>query len=324
MVVATVSVVVPTRDRRVLIERTLWALAAQRGAPPFDVVVVDDASTDGTSEVLAALVERMPFKLTVVHQRAHSGPGAARNRGWQTAGGEHICFTDDDCQPTADWLARLTAALDAGADIAQGSTVPAPADRDRWGPFSHTVEVTAESGFYETCNIAYRRPWLEALGGFDPGYGYYCEDTDLAWRALEGGAQTRFVPQAVVHHAVGPSVFGDHLRSLRRRPGLVRLVRHHPGTRSILAGRWYQRPTHPPALVTGATLAAALLRPGSAVRWVAAGGSLLWYARRCVRTWKSPPRTRQWLTVVPMALAADLAEIAVLGRASVRERTLVL
>jgi len=320
---AAVSVVVPTRNRSRLLERMMWALAAQEPTSPFDVVVVDDASTDGTPDLLAALASRLPFPLTVVRNGTRLGPGPARNAGWRAAEGQQICFTDDDCQPTPAWVSRLTAALD-DADIAQGVTLPNPAERDRWGPFSHTVEITTESGFYETCNIAYRRSWLEALGGFDSTYGYYCEDTDLAWRARARGARTRFVSDAVVHHHISPSDLGAHLRSLARRPGLVQLVRRHPATRSILAGRWYQHRTHPPALLVGATLTAAALHPRSGTRWAAAGASLVWYARRCVCSRKSPPRARQWLATLPLALVADWAEIAVLAVASARERTLVL
>ncbi len=320
---SSVSVVVPTRNRAELLARTLRALAGQEGTPPMEVVVVDDGSTDGTRAVLSELGSRLPFPLTVVRHAAGRGPGPARNSGWRAAGGTLVCFTDDDCEPTPTWVARLSAAL-ADADLAQGVTVPNPAERDRWGPFSHTVEVLAPTGFYETCNIGYRRHWLEDLGGFDESYGYYCEDTDLALRAISAGARARFVEDAVVHHAVGPSRLRSHLRALPRRAGLARLVRVHPEARALLARRWFHRPTHPPAIATAAALVVTALRPHSAPRWALLAASAGWYGRTCVATWKAPARARWWPAVVPRALVADLAEVAVLARASLEERTLVL
>ena len=316
-----VSVVIPTRNRSTLLARTLDALDGQRDAPPFEIIVVDDGSTDGTPQMLAG---RHQANLVVLHQPASRGPAAARNRGWQASSAPYICFTDDDCLPQPEWLARLSKEF-GRADIVQGRTVPDPSLNESWGPFSHTVEVTSEAGFYETCNMAYRRTTLELSGGFDEDFLFpYGEDTELAWRVKGLGARTAFVPEAVVYHDVGPSDFLDYLRLLRRRAALVHLVRLHPEARSLFPARWYHKRTHPAAAAAGVAVTALMLRPASRLRWVVATGALAAYARVCVQTRRAPRRTRQWITVIPLALVADLAEVAILARASVAERTVFL
>jgi GT2 family glycosyltransferase len=307
-----------------MLRRTLEALGRQEGAPPFEVIVVDDASTDETPAMLRSLLGDSPFPLIVLRQESNGGPAAARNRGWRSARGAVVCFTDDDCLPQSRWLATLVAGM-GGADLAQGRTLPNPDQRDRWGPFSHTVEVLTEAGFYETCNMAYERSWLDVTGGFDEDFRFpYGEDTDLAWRAKEKGAAIAFVPEAIVYHEIGDSDFLRHLRLLRRRAALVHLLRLHPAARSLFPGRWYHKQTHPPALATAAALVVLARRPRSLPRWLAAvtcGGT---YARTCLRTWRGPKRGRYWVAVIPLALVSDLTEMFILGRASVRERTFFL
>ena len=97
---------------------------------------------------------------------SQSGPAAARNAGWHAALGQLVAFTDDDCVPQPEWLATLAAALQV-ADIAQGCTLPDPAQEHLLGPFARTMDVRSETGYYQTCNVGYRRSVLEAVGGFD-------------------------------------------------------------------------------------------------------------------------------------------------------------
>jgi glycosyltransferase involved in cell wall biosynthesis len=323
-VTPSVSVVIPTRDRAGLLSAALDALSTQEGAPQFEVVVVDDASSDETATLVRRRATSTPFPLVLLRQQQCHGPAAARNRGWRATEGDVVCFTDDDCVPQPSWLATLTAGL-GDADLAQGCTAPNPDQRWRWGPFSHTVEVKTEAGLYETCNMAYRRSILEATGGFDESFVFpYGEDAELAWRAKAAGARSVFVPEAVVHHEIGDSDFVGYLRSLRRRAALVRLVRLHPEVRSVFPRSWYHKSTHPAAVICLVATARALRRPRSARRWVCGGCALAVYARVCLRTWKAPNRARYWGIVVPLALSADLVEVAILAAASARERTLFL
>lgn len=317
-----VAVVVATHGRAHLLPRLVTALAAQRGAPAYEIVVVDDASPDDTWLVLESLGASSAVPLRVLRLPRNRGPATARNLGWRSTRAGRIAFTDDDCVPGSDWLAGLIRALD-DADLAQGRTLPDPTQPG--GPFSRTLRVEQEDGFYQTCNVAYRREILATAGGFDEEFRHPAgEDTELAWRAIEAGARTTFVPDALVHHDVRPSSVRAALRDTPRWGSVVLAVRKHPALRDRVHSRWFWRASHPPALAATAglvTLAAA--RSG---RTRAAGVALLLpYARFRLSTDPLPetgPRRR--LALLPAALLVDAAEVGVCALASVRQRRLLL
>jgi GT2 family glycosyltransferase len=234
-----------------------------------------------------------------------------------------IVFTDDDCVPQPGWLAALLAGIERGADIVQGRTEPDPARIAEHGPFGRTMKVPHEEGYYETCNVAYRRDLLERLGGFDESFRV-AEDVDLAWRGIEAGARTGFVSDALVHHAVFPSDWWAAARTIDRSASFQRALRLHPGARRHLGKRVFHRPAHAASLAAAAAGVAVLARPRSGRRWIVAllvGGRYAWVVRQ-VR--HRPPRRSDWLKVVPAAFVLDLYETAVYTRASIRERSLLL
>lgn len=318
-----VSVVVATYNRAHLLRRLIDALERQGDGVAFETIVVDDASTDATRRTLDQLATTSPFPLVALHRVTNGGAAAARNAGWRVARGDLILFTDDDCAPQPGWVAALARAAEA-ADIVQGATVPDPAQVGNLGPFSHTIEVTREAGEYETCNMAYRRDVLEALGGFGEEFRHpYGEDTDLAWRAKAAGFRSAFAPDAVVHHDVRPSAFGPYLRDRRRREGMVLTLHNHPELRRRLWAGAFLHQSHAATIATVAAGVAAVLRPTPA-KLAAAAGSAAWYAWNCRKTRPRPQRKREWLAVVPAAFVADLYEVAVVARAAARYRTPVI
>src|SRR3954449_7041666 len=110
-----VSVVVATRNRAVMLEGLLHSLDRQSlDSSRFEVIVIDDGSTDRTPELLHAMTKRAGYSLRVL-QGTGNGPAAARNRGWPEASAPLVAFTDDDCVATPDWLTELVeAARDGG------------------------------------------------------------------------------------------------------------------------------------------------------------------------------------------------------------------
>ena len=311
----SVAVVVATHDRGHLLPRLAAALSAQDLDGPFEVVIVDDGSGDDTGAVLASM-----RGITVRRHDRARGPAAARNTGWRATSAEIVAFTDDDCVPEPGWLRGLVDAVAGGADVAQGRTIPDPDQAHLLGPFSRTLSVEREDGYYQTCNIAYRRSLLECLGGFDERFRHPTgEDTDLAWRARDAGARTAFVAGAVVRHDVRPSSFLTHLRDTRRWEGVVLCTRLHPGLRELFHSRWFWKGSHPSALVAAAGIAVAVGRRRPAVLALT-----LPYMRH--RTSVSPLRggPRRRAAAIPAALVADVAEVAVLAGASVRYRSLLL
>jgi GT2 family glycosyltransferase len=323
-----VSVVVPTHNRAGRLARLVDALGRQAGGVPMELVVVDDASTDGTWAELERLARGAPFPVRPLRLDRNAGPATARNAGWRAARGAYVAFTDDDCVPQPGWLAALVEAF-ADADVVQGVTFPDPVQAAGRGPFSYTLNVVRESGWYETCNLALRREWLEKLGGFDEGYRHPAgEDTDLGWRAREAGARRVFAPRATVLHDVHPSGLRDRLRGLHRWEGVVRAVRDHPDLRQHLYRRWFWKWSHPPAIVAGAGLAAAAaIVARTPSRWPA--GALVAAAGCAPYGWfrlfvSHLPGGLSSLPAIPAGLVLDLGEVVVMARASARYRTLVL
>ncbi|MHB8670255.1 MAG: glycosyltransferase family 2 protein [Acidimicrobiales bacterium] len=327
------SVVVATHGRAPLLPRLVEALDAQGTTSPFEVVIVDDGSTDSTARVLAELGSRRPASapaMRVIRLGRRGGPATARNVGWRAAGGDVVAFTDDDCVPAPGWVEALTGALGSGAGLAQGATLPDPAQDAVRGPFSRTMEVTSETGYYQTCNVAYRRDWLERLGGFDERFRYPAgEDTDLAWRARGAGARSLFVRDAVVHHDVRPSSLWIQLRDTPRWDGVVLCAREHPELRTLFHRPWCWKASHPPAALAMTGLAAAALgrgrgRSSRASRVLLATALVFPYVRYRVRTEPLAGGRRRRLLAIPGALLVDLAEVGVMARSSLRHRSLLL
>jgi glycosyltransferase involved in cell wall biosynthesis len=318
----SVSVVVATHNRCARLPRLVEALEKQVGVDAFEVVVVDDASSDDTWRTLEQLARTSSVPLRPLRLTTNSGPATARNRGWRAGRAPLVVFTDDDCVPAEEWVAGLARGLGA-ADVVQGRTAPNPAHGAHYGPFCRTLDVASESGFYQTCNIGYRRTVLEALDGFDERFRHPAgEDTDLAWRARAAGYRTAFEPEALVWHDVRPSRFVTQLRDTWRWEGVVLSVHVHPQLRGHLHRTWFWKSTHPAALAAGVAVVV-LVGPRRPL-WlrVAAVGVLERYRRfRMPLLWGS---RRQRVLAMPLVLIADLAEVAVMLAASARYRTLVI
>jgi GT2 family glycosyltransferase len=209
-----VSVVVPTYSRQARLQRLIEALDHQDLDDPFEVIVVDDASTDDTADVLARLASARPH-LRWERQPVNGGPARARNTGWRLARAPLVAFTDDDCVPSPGWLRALLARA-ATADIVQGAVEPDPAQLRGAGPFSRTLRADG-AVFFQTANVLYRRTVLEELDGFDERFPKAAgEDTELAYRAMAVGRRATFAPDALVHHDVSPSDLRAHVRDIGR------------------------------------------------------------------------------------------------------------
>jgi len=215
------SVVIPTYNRMDVLPEVLAALEAQREAPPFEIVVVDDGSTDGTAAFLAAY--RSPLPLTVLRQD-NRGPAAARNRGVASAGGERVAFLGDDTVPSPGWLAahhRAYRARDGtGALAVIGYTGWHP--RLRLTPFLRYInEYGLQFGyaliedpenvpfnFFYTSNVSVDRQLLLAEP-FDLRFPYAAwEDIELSYRLQKRGLRLVYEPRATVAH--------DHPTDLQR------------------------------------------------------------------------------------------------------------
>jgi hypothetical protein len=314
---------VATHQRAALLPRLIGALERQVEAPPFEVVLVDDGSTDATWATIERLAADSPLSVRGVRMPGQSGPAAARNAGWRAVRSPLVAFTDDDCVPQPGWLALLAAAL-ADVDIVQGCTLPDPAQQHMLGPFARTMDVRSETGYYQTCNVGYRRSALEAVGGFDDDLRQAGEDIELATRAIAAGASSTFCEHAVVYHDVRPSSLRAHLRGTRRWGGIVLAVRKQPALRQRLQHGIIWKQSHLPAVAAAAGVVTMLTAKTASGR-VAGVAALAPYVRHRLVVQPLPhtdPAER--VALLPKALVADLAEVGVLAVASARYRCVVL
>ncbi|NQT88311.1 glycosyltransferase family 2 protein [bacterium] len=198
------SVILCTHNRSAMLARALAALRDQSLPPDaFEIVVVDDASTDDTPQVLAAAAEQMPDLVCLAHDE-NRGPAPSRNTGAARARTDKLLFTDDDCIPDRCWAERLATALDHHPAVIGAIGSP----RDNYMKLCHNVaefyplmpgEPPGVKESIAGANMAYRRSFLDSLGGFD-GSRRCAADMEFSLRARLRGHQFRFVPDAVVVH----------------------------------------------------------------------------------------------------------------------------
>ncbi|HWP35349.1 MAG TPA: glycosyltransferase, partial [Thermodesulfobacteriota bacterium] len=218
------SVVICTRDRAALLAETLASLRALADpGVPYEVVVVDNGSTDGTRAVVEAHAAASRVPVRYVYE-PRGGLSAARNAGVAAARGEAIAFTDDDVVVDPGWLAAFARALATHpVDFLGGRVVPRwgaprppwlPAGRTRgeiWGALALLDYGDRERPLAKPlgANMAFRAAALRAAGGFREDLGRDAaslkgqEVPELLQRlAAAGGRGGWYVPDAVVHHWV--------------------------------------------------------------------------------------------------------------------------
>jgi glycosyltransferase involved in cell wall biosynthesis len=169
--------------------------------PDYEVIVVDDGSTDST----AAIAGRFPVRLISTENR---GLSAARNVGLSSATGAIIAYIDGDAYPEPEWLKRLAMVFLKTDYIGVGGpNIPPPSDppvaqcvaRAPGGPI-HVLISDTEAEHIPGCNMAFRRAALLEICGFDAQFRVAGDDVDICWRLQERGWKLGFSPTAVVFH----------------------------------------------------------------------------------------------------------------------------
>lgn len=171
--------------------------------PDYEVILVDDGSTDATHEIA-----RAQPKVRYLRHSSNLGLGAARNTGIEAATGEIVAFTDADCRADEDWLYHLVNVLVPGEFAgAGGPNIPPPEDSplatvvmaSPGGP-AHVLLTDREAEHVPGCNMAFYKHALLAVGGFDPVFRQAGDDVDLCWRLRQAGYKIGFSPAAFVWH----------------------------------------------------------------------------------------------------------------------------
>ena len=222
-----VSVVIPNWNGAAVLPGCLDALAAQTFAP-FEVVVVDNGSTDGSADRLDAWSPPAEVSSRTVRLPENVGFAAAVNRGVEASRGAFVAFLNSDAEPEPDWLAVLVDRFDARPEVGfcasklvthadpsvldtagHGfTTAGAGYARLRWAP--DDARAAEEREVFGACAAAsiYRREALDRVGPLDEAFFCYYEDLDLDLRLQLAGVRCLYVPAAVVRHRVSATSGG--------------------------------------------------------------------------------------------------------------------
>ena len=238
-----VSVVISCKNRQAMLWDCFLGLGEQSlPRDRFEVVLMDNVSRDDLAAVAERARRELGLAVVFTRMAEDHGPAPARNRGVEIARAPVIAFTDSDCRPEPDWLARgILPFADPAIALVTGPVLPKLGQ-----PLSVTSKLTfmveTEHPSFPNANAFYRRDVFLAFGGFDTrlsfddpfGRSTECADTDLAWRILKAGHRRAFVPEAVMRHEVEQlSVFNWLIEPTRLFP-LPELVRRHPELRAEL------------------------------------------------------------------------------------------
>ena len=272
------SVVVPAYNAAQTITACLTALGQQAGVGPYEVIVVDDGSTDDTAALARAAGARV---ITTTRGR----PAAARNTGARAAQGDILCFTDADCVPIADWLREISAPFadptvvaTKGTYITHQTSLVARFVQLEYEEKYDRLRAQPVIDFVDTYSCAYRRAALLADGGFDERF-HYLEDQELSFRLAARGLCMVFAERAVVAHHHSDTL----ARYLRKKATIgywkAQVVRRFPDrvvrdshTPQIMKPQMALASLLPAALAVGLV---ALAAGGAAATWLLGGAGLL-------------------------------------------------
>ena len=213
-----VSVVIPTYNRSALLRSTVDSVLNQDTQTTFEVILIDNNSSDDTKDVVASLIETYPGKVRYVVERKQ-GNAHARNRGIEEARGAIVAFVDDDVTVDKNWLTSLKTILDARSDLSfVGGKVlpqwngPPPSwlTPDHWAPLAlldygndeFAISGNSPRGLL-TANIAFRRNVFEETGMFLPDLQRVkdmigsMEDHEFLLRVCRSGKQGIYTPRMI-------------------------------------------------------------------------------------------------------------------------------
>jgi len=208
-----ISIVICTRNRGDRLAGTLRSLEAIETKVVWEVLLVDNASTDDTAEIIHAHCEtHEPSRYLLA---TDVGLGAARDTAWRAARGEIVCFTDDDCYLEPDFVDAMDQAYRAYPQIGGlGGRIMLfdPTDArvtidERSDPSMFEANQFVPPGQFHGANLSFRRTVLDEIGGFDRKLGagtpFPSEDIDVCAAVIHAGYPMRFDPRPVVSHHHG-------------------------------------------------------------------------------------------------------------------------
>ncbi|MBU0635516.1 glycosyltransferase family 2 protein [Candidatus Micrarchaeota archaeon] len=186
-----VSIVVATFNNVATLKRTVQGLTELNYPSQFEIIVVNDGSTDSTRQMMKTEFEKNP-RVVFIDFKKNQGVCKARNAGIQKARFPIVINMDHDCIPEKNWLQKMVAGFD-----------------------SKKVGVVSAYGGYGGTSTGFRKELLEMVGGYDEEYRYYREDTDLTFKIMDLGFEFKLVKAGYEH---------DHVEAKPR--GKMGFLRH--------------------------------------------------------------------------------------------------
>ncbi len=241
-----ISLVICTRNRCEQLRACLEYIDRIETSCAWELIVVDNGSTDDTGAMLAAYAAKAPTPTTILYEET-PGKGRGLNRALPVARGELIAFSDDDCYLAPDFIDRIQPAFDDPRIGFVGCRIELfdPADyptmiytsRD---PFVLEARSFVQPGRFPGAGMTFRRCVLDEIGGFDPDWGpgarfWAGEDPEIQARASFAGWWGAYVPEAVIAH--------HHRRKAKDVPPLRR--NYSMGTGAYMAKFVLTRETRP-------------------------------------------------------------------------------
>jgi GT2 family glycosyltransferase len=231
------SIIVPTHRRPDRLRRTLAALGPQAAAENAEVIVVDDASGDATTEVLAELEREFAAPLRIVGLEVNGGPGAARNAGIAVARSPVLLFFGDDIRPLNGTLARHRAFHQRHSEVEDallGRIVPGPEADSPFARWLHeqgkqfafgwmNADAPVPATLFYAANSSLKRELLERAGAFDERFRFGHEEQELSYRLRTAGLRLAYDPTALAEHD-HPTDLRATLERMRRFGGSYRLL----------------------------------------------------------------------------------------------------
>ncbi|MCX6340257.1 MAG: glycosyltransferase [Candidatus Aureabacteria bacterium] len=236
-----ISVIIPTYNRKDILQKVLDAYKDQSlPQEQFEIIIIDDGSTDGTKESVAKASQTQP-NIRYFHQ-PHGGPAKARNLGIEQAKGPIILFTGDDCIPDKHLLQEHLRLHKKGEAIAVLGHIDWHPDLEIT-PFMSYINIDTQFsyprikeapqnvpfGYFYTSNISIPKKYFELVGTFDTDFTEAVwEDVELGYRIWKSGVRIVYNSQAITYHYHAVDIEDYIQRQLRAGKAAAVLYKKHP------------------------------------------------------------------------------------------------
>lgn len=213
-----ITVIIPVYNRRSLLKLCINSLLKQKTSFKFEILIIDDCSTDGTRQLAVEFAKKNPKIKTILLKKKY-GSAIARNKGIMASNSEVLAFIDSDCIAEKNWLQRLTKNLVRGKEnVSMGysegfkGNVWQNITQETYLDYQKSICKDGFAVSLNTRNCAVKKEIFDRLGSFRTKLA---GDLDMGWRIYDGGDVIAFVENAVIYHKHMASLLESVLANAR-------------------------------------------------------------------------------------------------------------